>query len=70
MTGHYHDIMPPLSPVPVALLLRCIIITQVPCILLTARGVPDVATRAFLFALTAALPATPSVALVDWCGGQ
>lgn len=37
-----------------------------PCILVTGKGVPDVATRAFLAALHAALPQLPVLGLVDY----
>jgi len=36
------------------------------CVMLTARGMPDVATRAFLRRLADLLPAAPVLALVDW----
>lgn len=36
------------------------------CVMLTARGMPDVATRAFLRRLAHLLPAAPVLGLVDW----
>ncbi|EFN54164.1 hypothetical protein CHLNCDRAFT_135583 [Chlorella variabilis] len=38
----------------------------VPCILATGKGVPDLATRAFLSGLSEAFPDLPLVGLVDW----
>lgn len=40
--------------------------TQLPCVLVTARGFPDLATRALLHRLTTAFPGAPVVGLVDW----
>lgn len=37
-----------------------------PCILVTGRGFPDLATRAFLHALHTACPALPLLGLADW----
>ncbi|PSC71441.1 Meiotic recombination SPO11-2 [Micractinium conductrix] len=39
---------------------------RLPCIIVTGKGVPDLATRAFLARLSAAFPALPLVGLVDW----
>ncbi|XP_039124499.1 meiotic recombination protein SPO11-2 [Dioscorea cayenensis subsp. rotundata] len=39
---------------------------QIPCILITAKGYPDIATRFFLHRLSQAFPSLPILALVDW----
>eukprot|EP00268_Persea_americana_P060547 TRINITY_DN7555_c0_g1_i10.p1 TRINITY_DN7555_c0_g1~~TRINITY_DN7555_c0_g1_i10.p1 ORF type:complete len:112 (-),score=13.06 TRINITY_DN7555_c0_g1_i10:635-970(-) len=39
---------------------------QIPCILITAKGYPDMATRFFLHRLSKSFPDLPILALVDW----
>ncbi|KAI5067860.1 hypothetical protein GOP47_0016205 [Adiantum capillus-veneris] len=39
---------------------------SVPCIIITARGYPDLASRVFLHQLRCSFPLLPIVALVDW----
>ncbi|KAL4859304.1 Meiotic recombination protein SPO11-2 [Chlorella vulgaris] len=39
---------------------------RVPCVLVTGKGVPDLATRAFLSCLSACFPGLPLLGLVDW----
>ncbi|XP_010261364.1 PREDICTED: meiotic recombination protein SPO11-2 isoform X2 [Nelumbo nucifera] len=42
------------------------IFNQIPSIIITAKGYPDIATRVLLHRLTRALPDLPIFALVDW----
>ncbi|XP_078440653.1 sporulation 11-2 isoform X2 [Wolffia australiana] len=42
------------------------IFNQIPCILITAKGYPDIATRFLLHRLSRAFPKLPIMALVDW----
>jgi meiotic recombination protein SPO11 len=44
------------------------IFNQIPCILITAHGIPDVATRALVSRLCAELH-IPAIGLVDWNPG-
>ncbi|EEH59184.1 type II DNA topoisomerase VI subunit A 1 [Micromonas pusilla CCMP1545] len=39
---------------------------RVPCVLVTAKGFPDLATRAFLKKFASEFPRVPMLALVDW----
>ncbi|KAI3877569.1 hypothetical protein MKW92_019800 [Papaver armeniacum] len=43
------------------------IFNQIPSILITAKGYPDIATRFLLHRLSRAFPHLPIFALVDWC---
>lgn len=42
------------------------IFNQIPCILITAKGYPDIATRFILHKLSSTFPHLPILALVDW----
>ncbi|XP_059662277.1 meiotic recombination protein SPO11-2 isoform X2 [Cornus florida] len=42
------------------------IFNQIPCILITAKGYPDVATRFLLHRMSRAFPELPILGLVDW----
>lgn len=42
------------------------VFNQIPCILITAKGYPDIATRFFLHRMTQAFPEMPVLGLVDW----
>ncbi|KAI3772306.1 hypothetical protein L6452_03488 [Arctium lappa] len=42
------------------------VFNQIPCILVTAKGYPDIATRFFLHRMTQAFPEMPVLGLVDW----
>lgn len=39
---------------------------KLPCILITAKGMPDLATRVFLHRLHCTAPTLPMLGLVDW----
>ncbi|XP_024984774.1 meiotic recombination protein SPO11-2 [Cynara cardunculus var. scolymus] len=42
------------------------VFNQIPCILITAKGYPDIATRFFLHRMSQAFPEMPILGLVDW----